>query len=753
MSATARTVATDRWRLGGRATSLPGDLVAVLGLAALTAASYADVLRGSRSILVGDNSVQSFAWYRFSAHWLARGVLPLWDPTQLGGHTFVGEGQAGLFYPPNLVVFALAGDHLSTRVVSIYMLAHVLLAALGEYALLRVLRLGPLPAAIGAIAFAFGGFVAGRLLGQTNIFVGAAWLPLALLVFVLALERTALLAPLAGVPLALSFLGGHIQPPAFTLLTLVAFAAWWGAARPARGSRLLRTLVVLLTTVVVAGLVSAVQLLPSLEYQARALRWVGAAHPVPASEKLPYSFVSSHYIVPPRALAGLFSPAYGALEDATLYMGVVTLVLAAYGLLRAHRRTAFWAILGAIALLYSLGRYGGVYHVAYVTVPFIDKVREPDRALLVVDFCLAATAAIGAARLLDGDVRPAARPRTHRVVLGAIAVAAALAVWRALDGLDGTSRGASIVTALVLVVLVAAVIGARHVRAVGGRAAVALCLCALVLDLVPPLVSRIPHASAPSAAGRYYATTPVVRFLAAHGRRYRTEDLAGALPPNAGNVFSFPMLMGHAATMDEHYFRYRSLAWLPPSREHDLLAVRYVVSPRPVRGYPRAFGSGSAAVYENPSALPLARLVADWRHVASRRAAMTLPLSRAFPYRRAVAVETRPAAAGPRMTAGRVRVVHASPDRVEYRTRSNGGALLVAADTWYPGWHASVDGRRAPVLRADGMLRAVAVPAGDHRVVMTYRPTRWALALVLLALGLVVVAASTVGAGVRLSRG
>jgi uncharacterized membrane protein YfhO len=48
-----------------------------------------------------------------------------------------------------------------------------------------------------------------------------------------------------------------------------------------------------------------------------------------------------------------------------------------------------------------------------------------------------------------------------------------------------------------------------------------------------------------------------------------------------------------------------------------------------------------------------------------------------------------------------------------------------------------VDGRPAPILSADGYLRAVALPAGSHRVVFRYRPVSFyaGAALSLLALG------------------
>jgi uncharacterized membrane protein YfhO len=48
--------------------------------------------------------------------------------------------------------------------------------------------------------------------------------------------------------------------------------------------------------------------------------------------------------------------------------------------------------------------------------------------------------------------------------------------------------------------------------------------------------------------------------------------------------------------------------------------------------------------------------------------------------------------------------------------------MVVLSDTWYPGWHATVDGKDAKVERADYLLRGVRVGPGTHTVEMTYRP-------------------------------
>jgi uncharacterized membrane protein YfhO len=46
----------------------------------------------------------------------------------------------------------------------------------------------------------------------------------------------------------------------------------------------------------------------------------------------------------------------------------------------------------------------------------------------------------------------------------------------------------------------------------------------------------------------------------------------------------------------------------------------------------------------------------------------------------------------------------------------------VLADTWYPGWQATVDGVPTEILRANHAFRAVRLEAGEHTVEMAYRP-------------------------------
>jgi hypothetical protein len=72
-----------------------------------------------------------------------------------------------------------------------------------------------------------------------------------------------------------------------------------------------------------------------------------------------------------------------------------------------------------------------------------------------------------------------------------------------------------------------------------------------------------------------------------------------------------------------------------------------------------------------------------------------------------------------------IRWVVDDPDRLVLDTDAPAAAFLVIADAYFPGWSARLDGREATIHRVDHMLRGVAVPAGRHRLTMSYEPEGW----------------------------
>jgi hypothetical protein len=72
-----------------------------------------------------------------------------------------------------------------------------------------------------------------------------------------------------------------------------------------------------------------------------------------------------------------------------------------------------------------------------------------------------------------------------------------------------------------------------------------------------------------------------------------------------------------------------------------------------------------------------------------------------------------------------VDVVHRTPTRVEAMVECDGPCMLVVAQPWAPGWRAMVGDERADIVLADVAGMGVRVPAGRHRVELSYHPWSW----------------------------
>ena len=59
---------------------------------------------------------------------------------------------------------------------------------------------------------------------------------------------------------------------------------------------------------------------------------------------------------------------------------------------------------------------------------------------------------------------------------------------------------------------------------------------------------------------------------------------------------------------------------------------------------------------------------------------------------------------------------------MKYSVESEKGGVLVFSEVYYPGWTATVDGQEVELGRVNYALRALRVPAGQHEVVLTFRP-------------------------------
>lgn len=148
------------------------------------------------------------------------GKISMWSPYLLTGFPLFADGESGALYPINLLLLA----HVPIDQAFVWLtVIRFILAAVFMYAYARSLRLARSASCASAAVFSFGGFSVAQM-HHMNLVNSAAWLPLILFFFELAMRARGylrhLLLILSGMALAASSLGVHVQVVLMILLLL-----------------------------------------------------------------------------------------------------------------------------------------------------------------------------------------------------------------------------------------------------------------------------------------------------------------------------------------------------------------------------------------------------------------------------------------------------------------------------------------------------------------------------------------------------
>ncbi len=83
-----------------------------------------------------------------------------------------------------------------------------------------------------------------------------------------------------------------------------------------------------------------------------------------------------------------------------------------------------------------------------------------------------------------------------------------------------------------------------------------------------------------------------------------------------------------------------------------------------------------------------------------------------------------------------IRLVSYDNDNIKYASQSNGTHLAVFSEIYYPeGWTAFIDGKPAPFLKANYVLRGLSVPAGRHDIEFKFHPSSYYTGQILIYIG------------------
>jgi hypothetical protein len=404
-------------------------------------------------------------------------------------------------------------------------------------------------------------------------------------------------------------------------------------------------------------------------------------------------------------------------SEFALYAGISGTVLALAGAVRGFRdrRVRFLAIFGGSALLAGFVR---PLAELLMQIPLLNS-SAPSRWVFLGGFSLALLSAEG----WDEIARLPGR------VPQAIGAAVAIPVLMALLAPFRISWVAVAETAIGGLLALAACLAVSR----RPRAAFALGLAALLVDLLPPFLHQnrtAPPLEVPDLPR--VESARVLGFPRARAVDPRPWNLS--VGNNLLALLGRDAFAGYEAILPATYVDYAlaaggnvagsgRVAWFDRFDSPLLAAasVRYVAPPDALAPGPRWIPA-HGQFYENLDALPQARLVTKvWAAYPPSEAPSLLRSSR-VDLRTSVIIEGEVDLPPLDARGGTVTWLDRSSDRVRLHAKSDGRALLVLADTWDEGWAADVDGAATPILRANVMFRAVLVPAGEHLVTFRFRP-------------------------------
>jgi hypothetical protein len=752
----------------GGAVTKPWPLFAALSLFALGWLVLAWPWLSGSVTVPWDAKAHFYPQLVFLARALHSGDSPFWTPNIFTGHPQIADPQSLIFSLPYFLLALLdrQPDFSAADAVEFFMLY------LGGGAIILFFRDQDWDAAgalVAAFSFAFGASAAWRIQHVGEV-VSLAWFAIALWLLARTLQRGSIAYGFAAGVVAGFMVLGRDQIAFLAALSLTGFVIWHLLRSAHRISAIKAASLPIAAGfgggLLVAAIPFALTYALALDSNRAVIDLGGAERGSLHPASLLSFFIPNLFGVdgPLEKFWGPPSLKWGptdlflARNMTAVYIGALpAVVLVLMGAIRGailERGIRFFAAAGAFTLVYALGRYTPAFKLLYL-FPGVDLFRRPADAT----FLLGAFGAIVSGFCLDRLLAPA-NPRINSVEI-ALAVAILIAVFTtalALSLAKGTLSdawlpllysGAAMLAAIAALIVLVRLPPARPIWAMVVVAAL------MTADL---RLNNGPNESSALSPQKYDVLRPdtgnetialLKQLLGANAgddRRDRVELAAIDFHwPNVSLVHNFDHDLGynpvrlklftevtgagdHVALPEQRQF-----APLFPSYRStmaNLFGLRYIATGVPAEVIDKSLRPGDlpliartsdAFIYENKTAMPRVFFATD-AVSADFEAMIKTGQWPSIDLARTILLENPPAAAPSGGAPGQVRILAYHNTEVVIEAQSPDGGFVVLNDIWHPWWYAEVDGSAAPLLRANVMFRAVAVPAGVHRVRFNFRP-------------------------------
>jgi hypothetical protein len=678
------------------------------------------------------------AYYAHESFW--HGEMLLWNPLNNCGVPFLAQWNTSVCYPLSLIymLFPLPWS------LNYFCLGHLVLAGVGMYLLAYRWTQNRLAASIAGLTFALNGLMLNCLMWTSNL-AALSWMPFVILWVEQAWRsggnRRLAIATLAG---AMQMLSGAPEIIVFTwvMLGMLWLGQVWRKINPFWPT--LRRFIVMV--VLITGL-SVIQLLPFfdlLKHSERDSSYIVAdASPMPV-------WGWANFVVPVfHCVRGVFGTCAQINQPWTssYYLGIGTLALAAVAVWRLRRQPEIYGLVGMtfVGLVLALGNDGYVYAWIKHIMPWISFARYPIKFVSIPVFTIPLLAAFGFSSFQSATSQNV--KRNERVLFFAAAflllmvvVILATARWLVDPAFDWKLPGQDAVFRVLFLIAIVGVMSALiRIPPVRLRSFIGLAVLALIgFDLVtsglranPAVVTKAfgPLELNMSSRPKYgesrammsqqvmsyllFARTgnPLYYYVALRGTLYENCNI----PENIPKVDGFCSLhLKEQWDIDGIYYGIHAQGVYvngpPPESLLDFLGVSQISAPDTIFAW-----------QERKSFLPLA--TAGQRPIFASELETRKKLgTKDFDPRHTVYLPLSARSEVTVTNASETKIISQqfAAQRIQLAVESPAPALVVIAQAFYHDWHAYVDGKPVPLLRANHAFQALEVPAGRHEVVLRY---------------------------------
>lgn len=436
-----------------------------------------------------------------------------------------------------------------------------------------------------------------------------------------------------------------------------------------------------------------------------------------------------------------------------IYFGILSISLIAIGCCAKTRFVPAIRVVFFLCILLALGIYGGLWSLVS-RMPLLVNLHVPWRFLVLASMAGAALAGIGLDQVLHHVSRLKCKKKlliNCHLVLTIVLTCATLFVWYAqppLDGLtavDGNALARCLLIASVFAALSAVfwiLFGSNVEPEMIGMFAIGI----ITIDLL--VCGNSAHMFAPAD---YYSKVPsTVSYLRKDTQQWRVfrifdsqEDIdnpvPGHFPQNMAALYDIDAYNANAASplLDVAAIWHKRF-WRPPLtlKELGLFNVKYFVLTEPAMMYVPGtkdvapheyFPDLKCRLFVNPYWQPRISLRTRYTVIQGFENVRYFVNSDKFSLSESVTLDEDPQfvpglSVDAQSRNPPVQLLHYGAHRVALNVETSQDAILVLSDYHHPGWHATINGNRAKILRANGIVRGLALGAGRHHVEFTYRP-------------------------------